>query len=109
MSNTDEYTDANGNLYGPLGMIRPTMPTTMTDVPSIDSEFKNKILHYLISTEQDGAGIAMGRKSTDGSLYKSRIYEFTEMLLTDIEVLVSEAYKKGFIDGGIAQLNKGKD
>lgn len=42
-----------------------------------NEELKQLIAHYLVSTLQDGAGIAMGRKSTDGTPYKSRIDEFT--------------------------------
>jgi len=47
-------------------------------------KLRNKIEHYLVSTQQDGAGIAMGRRSTDGSPYKSRIVEFTDMIMQDI-------------------------
>lgn len=54
-------------------------------------ELREKIRHYLISTQQDGAGIATGRRSTDGSLYKSRIDEFTEMIMSDIKSQTNQA------------------
>lgn len=57
------------------------------------TDLKLKIEHYLVSTQQDGAGIAMGRRSADGSLYKSRIDEFTEAIMSEIDQLISNREK----------------
>lgn len=62
------------------------------------TDLKLKIEHYLVSTQQDGAGIAMGRRSADGSLYKSRIDEFTEAIMSEIEQLISNREKLARID-----------
>lgn len=57
------------------------------------TDLRLKIEHYLVSTQQDGAGIAMGRRSADGSLYKSRIDEFTEAIMSEIDQLISNREK----------------
>ncbi len=57
----------------------------MSESPITRDELREKIEHILVSTQQDGAGIAMGRKSTDGTPYKSRITEFTDLILQELD------------------------
>jgi hypothetical protein len=45
------------------------------------AELREFVRHIIISTEQDGVGIALGRRSTDGTLYKSRIDEHTDRVV----------------------------
>lgn len=69
----------------------------MTNVPSIDIELKRKI--QLL-------------KGSDGSYVVSTVtdlFVLLECIQEHYAQRESEAYKKGYIDGGVAQLNKGKD
>ncbi len=62
----------------------------MSESPITRDELREKIEHILVSTQQDGAGIAMGRKSTDGTPYKSRITEFTDLILQELDKAVRQ-------------------
>ena len=65
-----------------------------------NEQLREKIEHYLVSTQQDGAGIALGLKSTDGTPYRSRIVEFTDGIM-DLLASQRQAILKEVREGAV--------